>query len=134
MDPMEARHLLLAQHRQLRKLLEELVGLACRYVSGEEVAIELERALGEVRTAFDEHNRFESGLLEPLLRATGAHAALRLNRMVEEHVEEHHAFVAFLARPATELADELPEFAEELQAHIEAEERTFLSPQVLRPR
>lgn len=124
--------MLLAQHRSLEKLLEELVGLACRYVLGEEVVVELERALSEVRTAFDDHNRFESSVLEPLQRATGDVGARRMARMLEEHAEEHHAFVVFLARPATDLADELPDFAEDLGAHLAAEERTFLSPQVLR--
>jgi hypothetical protein len=132
MDPSEARSLLLAQHERLRALLLDTEALARRFVAAAEVATALDRSLAELRAAFDEHNKFEASLLEPMLLETDAWGPARLARMVEEHTEEHKVFATFLARRVHEVAPEMPDFAEELLAHMEAEERTFLSPKVLR--
>jgi hypothetical protein len=51
--------------------------------------------------------------------------------MLEEHVAEHAAFWDLLAGPASEVAARMDELLEELDAHMAAEERTFLSPLVL---
>jgi hypothetical protein len=133
MDPSEARTFLLAQHDRLRALLEDAQALARRFLAGEAVAATLDGALGELRIAFDEHNHFEARLLEPMLRCTDEWGPLRIARMVEEHTEEHRVFTTFLARRVSEVAPELSDFAEEIAAHMEAEERTFLSPKVLVP-
>lgn len=128
MDLSKARELLLEQHVRLRALLVEAAALARRQVAGEPVEAALESAVDRARQTFDEHNRFESSLLGPFFEAAGITGVLRLERMVAEHCEEHDAFSAFLRRPATELAPELADFVEELDAHIDAEERTFLAP------
>jgi hypothetical protein len=132
MDPSEARQLLLAQHEGLRRLLEQAEVLARQFVACEPVAAALDRALVDLRAAFDEHNRFEASLLEPMLRARDVVGPRRVERMIEEHSEEHRVFTAFLARRVAEVAPELPDFVEEICAHMEAEERTFLSPKALR--
>jgi hypothetical protein len=132
MDPSQARTLLIAQHDRLRTLLAETEALSRRFLAGEPTAAALDTALGDLRAAFEEHNRFEASLLEPMLAATGELGPRRIERMVEEHTEEHRVFTAFLARRVADVAPELPDFVEEIIAHMEAEERTFLNPKLLR--
>jgi hypothetical protein len=52
--------------------------------------------------------------------------------MLEEHVAEHAAFWELLSGTQAEVAERIGELAEELDAHMAAEERTFLSPVTLR--
>ena len=52
--------------------------------------------------------------------------------MLEEHVAEHSAFWDYLKGTRGEVADKISDLAEELDAHMAAEERTFLSPVTLR--
>jgi hemerythrin-like domain-containing protein len=132
MDPSVARARLLEQHQGLRDRLELVHGLVRQYASGEAVAEALGAAVAGVATAFDEHNAFEETLLTPMLAATDGFADVRIARMVGEHTEEHRAFSAFLASPLSEVATGWADFAEEIAAHMEAEERTFLHPWVLR--
>jgi hypothetical protein len=130
MDPADARLHLLAQHAELRELLDIVTGLARAYVAGDRVEERLDRAIAELRDSFARHNRLEERVIAPLL--DGSLGPARLARMLEEHAHEHRAMVAFLSRHAREMAAEIPDFAEELAAHMDAEERTFLSAQVLR--
>lgn len=131
MDPSVARARLLEQHQGLRDRLDLVNGLVRQYASGEAVADALGAAVAGVATAFDEHNAFEETLLTPMLATTDGFADVRIARMVGEHTEEHRAFSAFLASPLSEVA-RWADFAEEIAAHMEAEERTFLHPWVLR--
>lgn len=124
--------MLLEQHEQLRARLLDAEVLARRFLRKEEVSEELDRALGRLRDSFTEHNRYEEALLAPLLRLDPDVGERRIERMVEEHAEEHRVIRAFLARPRHEIAPELGDWVEEIEAHMEAEERTFLSPRVLR--
>jgi iron-sulfur cluster repair protein YtfE (RIC family) len=131
MTPAEARAKLIVQHEQLRDLLDAAAQIARRYVAGEAVGERLDHLLAVIRALFDEHNHVETELLEPMLRDRDAYAPLRIARMIEEHAEEHAAFVAFLARGAPQIAPELAGFVEEVTAHMDAEERIFLNVQVL---
>lgn len=126
-----ARAMILAQHLELRELLERALVMARRHVAGTAIDRELDELVVSIRDAFAAHNRYESALLTPLLSATGAWGPARIERMVAEHVEEHDVIQAFLARPAHEIVAELGDFVEEIDAHMAAEERTFLSPDVL---
>jgi hypothetical protein len=112
--------------------------------------------VGEVarlRAAFDEHNRFEERLLEPLMldadwgpRAIdlaggggpappwpegipAGRGAVRVSRMVEDHVEEHREMRQGLAATPT---GELRGVLASLRDHLATEERGFLSRKVLR--
>ena len=123
---------LLEQHDALRDLLGAALVLADHYMAGQPVAAPLSNKLIEIRAAFAAHNDLEASLLEPLLLATGAWGPARLVRMLEEHAGEHEAFTAFLGRPLDELAPGMVDFVEEIEAHMAAEERTFLSPAVER--
>ena len=131
MTPAEGRAMILTQHAELRALLAAAAGMARRHVRGTVVDRELDNLFDRIRVAFAEHNRLESALLTPLLRGVDAWGPWRIARMIEEHVQEHQLLEAFLARPAHELVPELADFIEELDAHMLAEERTFLSAHAL---
>jgi len=132
MDPAETRTLLLRQHAQLRELLAAVQTLVHWFASGAPVRATLEARLGDLRVAFLEHNHSEEAALEPLLLgATDAWGPARLARMLEEHRAEHRLMAEFLTRPIEEIVPEFGDFAEQLEAHMAAEERTFLSVAVL---
>lgn len=128
------RTTLLAQHEQLRGRLAECSALAKQLRDGEPVLGELEVALAELRGAFAEHNVLESTTLGPLLGSSQDWGKVLVDRMLEEHVAEHAVFWELLAGTALDVANRMDELVDELDAHMAAEERTFLSPQVLRER
>jgi iron-sulfur cluster repair protein YtfE (RIC family) len=103
---------------------------------GEPVAAELDLALAQLRSDFDEHNRTETSLLLPLLLRASQGRDTRgtqlAERMLEEHVAEHAAFWRRIEAPPDDVAANMDELSEELDAHMAAEERTFLSPLILR--
>jgi iron-sulfur cluster repair protein YtfE (RIC family) len=122
-----ARKLLLGQHHGIRTSLVECVGIARRLRGGEPVEAELEEALERLRSDLYQHNLSETELLRPLLMRTHQWGERLLERMVEEHVAEHVAMWTVMNRPAMQIAHELDDLAEELDAHMTAEERTFLA-------
>jgi hypothetical protein len=126
------RSRLLVQHDHLRDLFDQILVLADRFLAGKPVDDPLRSKLADLRDAFSEHNELEQSLLEPMLRASGAWGPARIARMLEEHAAEHVAFGAFLQRPLAEIARGMVDFVEEIDAHMAAEERTFLSSAVAR--
>jgi iron-sulfur cluster repair protein YtfE (RIC family) len=132
MNANEARTTLLAQHDQLRLLLETCTRLARQQRDGEPVIAELDEALAELRDEFAEHNRRETAVIGELLHGPAEWGSLMVDRMLEEHVAEHAAFWELLSGTRAEVAERIEELAEELDAHMSAEERTFLSPMTLR--
>jgi iron-sulfur cluster repair protein YtfE (RIC family) len=132
MKPGEARTRLLEDHARLRVLLSEAEEVARRFLDGAPLLEELRLALGLLRATLAEHNRAEEKLLEPMLRdAADTWGPARVSRMLEEHVAEHGAIRALLEGDELAVARLLPDFGEELMAHMAAEERTFLHPSVL---
>lgn len=136
MDRHTVRKTLLAQHERIRQDVTVCRRLSERLRAGDPVERELDVALVQLRSDFDDHNRTETGLLLPLLlrhaegRDTrGTHLA---ERMLEEHAAEHAAFWMKLDAPRPEVLAELDEVLDDLDAHMAAEERTFLSPLILR--
>ncbi len=132
MEPSQARAILLSQHDRLRRLLTQIQVIADRVLEGEGVVAELHEQLEELRAAFAEHNASEETLLEPILRLDFAWGPPRIQRMLEEHAAEHAMFRETLAGPDLEVAERMGDVIEEIDAHMAAEERTFLSPSVLR--
>jgi iron-sulfur cluster repair protein YtfE (RIC family) len=123
---------LLDDHEQLRRLLGAAEELAARQRRQVEPVSELRDALAALRTRLMAHNSSEEALVEPLLAEGDDWAPKRIARMSEEHRAEHAAMVSLLDGDKLRLlAETLPELAEELRAHMEAEERTFLHPKVL---
>jgi hypothetical protein len=128
-----ARELLLTQHTGLRHLLADAEELARRLSVGQSVTAALADSIAALRRALAQHNQTEESLLEPLLSAApDAYGPARIQRMLDEHKAEHAAMRAALARGIPEVAAGMVELAEMLRAHLDAEERTFLHPAVLR--
>ena len=132
MKATEARTTLLAQHEQLRLLLDTCTRLAREQRAGEPVTTELDEALAELRDKFADHNQMETAVIADLLQGPAAWASPLIDRMLEEHVAEHAAFWELLSGTQAEVTERIGELAEELDAHMAAEERTFLSPMTLR--
>jgi hypothetical protein len=132
MDAAAARMKLVAQHDRLRALMERCSGLARRLRSGEPVHAALDIALAQLRADFAEHNTTETALVRPLLHDSPHWGALLVDRMLEEHVAEHAAFWEMLSGTVAAVALRMDDLVDELDAHMAAEERTFLSPVVLR--
>jgi iron-sulfur cluster repair protein YtfE (RIC family) len=126
------RLLLLAQHDRLRQHTETCVRLAKLYECGEARAADLDRALEMLREEFAAHNMAETRVIGDLLHGPAAWGALLIDRMLEEHVAEHAAFWELLSGTRAEIAPRIGELADELEAHMAAEERTFLAPATLR--
>jgi iron-sulfur cluster repair protein YtfE (RIC family) len=132
MNALEARTLLLAQHDRIRHQLDVCRGLAKLSRAGEEVSVELDEALARLRDAVADHNHSETAIIGELLHGPAAWGSLLVDRMLEEHVAEHAAFWNLLSGTHAAVAERIDELAEDLDAHMAAEERTFLSPVTLR--
>ena len=132
MNAIDARTSLLAQHERIRHLVETCTRLADQQRAGEPVTNELDEALARLRDEFADHNQAETAIIAKLLDGPAVWGSLLIDRMLEEHVAEHAAFWALLSGTQAEVAERIHELAEELDAHMAAEERTFLSPQTLR--
>jgi ribosomal 50S subunit-associated protein YjgA (DUF615 family) len=132
MKPSEARTQLLRQHDWLREIMAAVVALGERLLQGEAITDDLLHALTELREALAEHNRDEQAMLENELRDADAWGPVRVARMLEEHRAEHEAMRELLAGTESEVAHRLADFSEQFEAHMAAEERTFLSSAVLR--
>lgn len=131
MTPSTARALLISQHDQIRNHLNHCSVLARRMREGDPVHAELDAALSRLRSEFADHNTTETSLVRPLLHDSPRWGALLVDRMLEEHLAEHAAFWEMLAGSTAEVVTRMDELVEELDAHMAAEERTFLSPVVL---
>lgn len=132
MKAIEARTTLLAQHERIRHQLAICTRLAKLHRTGESVETELDEALAQLRDGFAEHNQAETAIISALLHGPAAWGSLLVDRMLEEHVAEHAAFWELLSGTQAEVAERIDDLAEELDAHMAAEERTFLSPLTLR--
>jgi len=118
-----------AQHARLRDLIAHCEDLADGVDAGQ---VEPSQLLGEVvalRLAFDAHNQFEEQMLRPVLLDVDWLGAVRVSRMVEDHVEEHRSMRRELDRTTTA---ELRGVLASLLAHLASEERYFLTTKVLR--
>jgi len=115
---------LLAQHATLRALMDE-----CEVLIAAAAMVDLERVVARLSLAFDAHNGFEESVLAPILVDIDAFDAVRLARMVSDHEGEHRTLRERLR--ALEPSGVL-ETITTLREHLEAEERYFLSPRVVR--
>lgn len=118
-----------AQHEALRGMMERCEELADELDSGGSGPMQLTREVSRLRLAFEAHNTFEEQLLRPVLQQADAFAAARIERMIDDHVEEHRQMRQQLGTSETSV---LREVIETLRAHLDAEERYLLSAKVLR--
>src|SRR5690349_15761054 len=118
MDRNSVRNTLLAQHERIREDVAACRKLAARFRAGEPVAAELDLALAQLRSDFDEHNRTETGLLLPLLlhasQGRATRGTLMAERMLEEHAAEHAAFWQRMDAARHEVAANMDDLIEEL--------------------
>jgi hypothetical protein len=118
-----------AQHDDLRGMMARCEELADELDAGRMGPTQLMREVARLRLAFEFHNKFEEGLLKPALLEGDAFAGVRIERMVDDHVQEHRAMRVKLASSETSV---LRDVIETLRAHLEAEERYLLTARVLR--
>jgi hypothetical protein len=124
-----ARAELAAQHSVLRGMIDRCEELADELDAGRMSPLQLAREVARLRLAFDAHNRFEEQLLRPVLLDDDGRAGVRLDRMCEEHVDQHRAIRGQLATSTT---SDLRAVIADLRAHLDAEERYFVAPGPLR--
>jgi Hemerythrin HHE cation binding domain len=117
-----------AQHDALRGMMDRCEDLADALDAGRMGPTQLLREVARLRLAFDAHNQFEEKLLRPALLEGDALAGVRIDRMVEDHVNEHRTMRQKLASSETTV---LRDVIETLRAHLEAEERYLLTAKVL---
>jgi len=132
MDTNATRLMLLAQHERLREHLATCTRLGKLFRMEQCTGAELDVALEVLREQFGIHNEAESTVIGRLLHGPAAWGSLLIDRMLEEHVAEHAAFWELLSGTRAEVAARIDELADELDAHMAAEERTFLAPVTLR--
>lgn len=127
--PSTALEELMAQHASLRVLMDRCDDLADEVDRTGEPPLQLTREVAKLRLAFDSHNKFEEELLRPVLLSQDAFGEVRIEQMVSSHVDEHRSIRTRLHSWVTE---ELRDVIASLRAHLDAEERYFLSARVLR--
>jgi hypothetical protein len=129
LTPSRALDALAVQHAALREMIDRCEELADEIDAGTAGASELVLEVARLRIAFDAHNQFEEQLLRPLLLDADWLGAVRVSRMVEDHVEEHRAMrLGLAATPTGDLRGVLAS----LRDHLATEESYFLSRKVLR--
>lgn len=132
LSPTDVRRALLAEHAQLRELLDQLEEVAGRVRTGLDVPARLGRLVDSFRQTLETHNENEETFLEPMLRELDSWGPIRADRLLREHVDEHIDMLSLIDSPDPEmLASTIPVFAELLRAHIMQEEKSFLSAELL---
>lgn len=132
MNAEKTRLFLLAQHDQLRAHVQTATRLAKLHRAGHSLGPELDIALEVLREEFAAHNQTETAAVSRLMHGPAAWGSLMIDRMFEEHVAEHAAFWELISGTRSEVAARIDDLADELEAHMAAEERTFLAPMTLR--
>jgi hypothetical protein len=120
---------LLAQHAKLREMMDRADELADEVDRGGDPSL-LTHAVARIRIAFDAHNTYEEHLLRPVLESADSFGPIRIEHMVTDHICEHRAMRKDLATWTVTAV--LREALAGLRAHLDAEERYFLTARVLR--
>lgn len=129
MHPSKLLTELVKQHDALRAIMDHCEQLADELDEGRGDPSHLTREVAKLRLAFDAHNKFEEQLLRPVLREMDAFGDVRIDRMIADHIGEHHAVREQLGDGPTAM---LRSAIDTLRVHLQAEERYFLSSKVLR--
>ena len=114
---------ILAQHDELRTMMDRCEQLADQVDAGRGAVEPLAQAIVALRVAFDHHLRVEEEQLRPLLRDAHVVNDVRIDRVIADHVHEHRVMAQrFMPGPTAELRETLAS----LRDHLENEERHFL--------
>lgn len=93
---------------------------------GEPISDDLDVALTRLRAEWWDHDKLESLLIKEVL-TTPLRTPQQIERMVQDHLNEHADVWAELCRPARHVIARLEDLCVMLEAHMVGEERTFLS-------
>jgi iron-sulfur cluster repair protein YtfE (RIC family) len=120
---------LVAQHDALRSIMAQCEQLADDLDASIGDPITLVHQIERLREAFAAHNVYEEQILRPVLLAEDKFGAVRVDRMIEDHKNEH---AEMRVRLGTAVTADLRDVIDTLRAHLDAEERYLLSSKVLR--
>jgi iron-sulfur cluster repair protein YtfE (RIC family) len=126
MDPIEARTTLLVQHERIRGLLRTCTRLAKLHRDGRAVAAELDEVLAQLYDEIAAHNRTEIGIIADLVNGPASWGSQPIDEMLREQMAAHTAFLAVVSATPAEEIQRILDLAEEFDAHMADEERTFL--------
>ena len=137
--PTEVRALILAQHRDLRKLLAQIRALADGVLAGDRgLHLELRRQSVELELVFLAHLETEEAILLPVLEEIDAWGPVRVRHIREEHAHQRSVLegagdsATSAAVSAQELATVMRALVEEILEDMKGEERDMLNPDLLR--
>ena len=131
---------ILAEHDEMRKLLDQVEALATRFELASDEEPELGAQLHEHGLAlygrFGAHLDREQSLLEPVFERRGAQGERMARRLATEHHEQRELLRFLLKRlasqpPTTLIAHELRHFAKFLRFEMRQEEERLLTPEAL---
>lgn len=138
MKPSEVREQILADHRQVMRLLDEVEEEARSVLASRgngdrlrDRAFELERSMADMIER-------EQALLEPVLRGTDAFGEVRAEQLHRSHRRQREALAttreeAAAGRlPARDLAGSLCDVIARVRADLEKEQQRSLDPNLLR--
>jgi iron-sulfur cluster repair protein YtfE (RIC family) len=135
-DPGTARYGILAQHRQLRHLLDSAQALAEAALDGKAGAgpEAVATAIGELRSVMEIHLAFEEDVLLPLLNADPAGLA-RAGLLVDEHARQREMLAVLHAEACAQpelpmVAAKLAGLTRWLRTDMEHEERSLLGSDI----
>jgi hypothetical protein len=137
MKASEIRNRLLAQHAQLRALVEQ-VRRESSFVGrpgsrhNQQAAERLQSALSLLACAVRDHNAEEERLLRDVIATVDAWGPARVEVMNEEHAREHRELFARLSDPVSPDTSQMNVFLDRLIAHMAVEEKVLLDEDVLR--
>jgi hypothetical protein len=136
MTPSQIRAELLAQHAQIRGLIQEVLHCAEAARRGEAASGELGAAVALVAALLVAHNAREEELLGPILPTMDAWGPVRAAFMDDSHVAEHCALREALTEisrtPSQFTAGDVEFLCEQILEHMVSEEATMLSEDLLR--
>jgi hypothetical protein len=138
LDAESARRGILTQHQRIRELLQRARAVAERALDEEPQAPDaVASAIGDIRATLDVHLRFEEKVLCDILEDDLPLGPQRAARLKEDHVKQratlstlHDEARAAPQRPL--LAAKLAFLASWLLDDMEEEERSLLTPEVVR--
>ncbi len=131
MTPRTALTELLEQHSKLRDLMIACEDMADAVDHGTGDPTKLTREVAKLRIAFATHNELEEAVLRPVLLEADSFGPVRIETMIAQHVHEHRSMRARLVEDSP-ITVELRAAIADLRAHLDAEERYFLTARVLR--
>jgi len=136
----EIRTEIIAEHDEMRKLLDQVEELATRSELASEEESEIGVQLRECGLAlydrFGAHLDHEQSLLEPVFEGRGGQGERMARRLATEHHEQRELLRFLLKRlasqpPTTLIAHELRHFARFLRFEMRQEEERLLTPEAL---